>query len=145
MIPIPQYEILIGKIAAVKKVKKLTYADTAISPLEGRICRFTYTVHDGRLQRRSSWIRSREGTELIAIRELPTNKQREYEAVRKAIEITEQYPNGKQRLAVIRLVLWDRQYTLEGAAMKIPCSESHAKEWHGDFIRLVASNYGMLD
>lgn len=85
------------------------------------------------------------GTELIAIRELPTNKQREYEAVRKAIEITEQYPNGKQRLAVIRLVLWDRQYTLEGAAMKIPCSESHAKEWHGDFIRLVASNYGMLD
>ena len=85
------------------------------------------------------------GTEDIAVRELPTNSQREYEAVRRAIEQTERYQNGLQRLAIIRMVLWDRQYTLDGAALQIPCSWRTAAQWHGEFIRLVASNYGLLD
>ena len=83
--------------------------------------------------------------ETLAIRELPTNSQREYEAVRRAIEQTERYQNGLQRLAIIRMVLWDRQYTLDGAALQIPCSWRTAAQWHGEFIRLVASNYGLLD
>ena len=85
------------------------------------------------------------GTEDIAVRELPTNSQREYEAVRRAIEQTERYQNGLQRLAIIRMVLWDGQYTLEGAALQIPCGIATAWRWHGEFIRLVASNYGFLD
>jgi len=83
--------------------------------------------------------------ETLAIRELPSNRQREYEAVRRAIQITERYPNGQQRLAVIRMILWDRQYTLEGAALQIPCSWRTAAQWHGEFIRLVATCYGLMD
>ena len=83
--------------------------------------------------------------ENLAIRELPSNRQREYEAVRRAIEITERYTNGRQRLAIIRMVLWERQYTLEGAALQIPCSIATAKRWHAEFIRLTASYYGLLD
>ena len=83
--------------------------------------------------------------EALAIRELPTNSQREYEAVRRAIGLTERYPNGRQRLAIIKMVLWDKQYTLEGAALQIPCCISKAKMWHSEFIRLVASEYGLMD
>lgn len=83
--------------------------------------------------------------EALAIRELPSTAQREYEAVRRAIATTERYRNGRERLKVIRLVLWDRSHTLEGAALMVPCSARHAKEWHGDFIRLVASYFGLLD
>lgn len=85
------------------------------------------------------------GLERAAIRELPSTKQREYEAVRRAIQQTERYPNGRSRLKVVKLVLWDRSHTLEGAALLVPCSARHAKDWHGDFIRLVASNYGLMD
>lgn len=85
------------------------------------------------------------GLERAAVRELPRTKQREYEAVRRAVETTKRYRNGEERLKVIRLVLWDRSHTLEGAKRLVPCSARHAKEWHGDFIRLVASNYGLMD
>jgi hypothetical protein len=84
-------------------------------------------------------------TEALAIRELPTNSQREYEAVRRAIGLTERYSNGRQRLAIVKMVLWDKQYTLEGAALQIPCCISKAKMWHSEFIRLVASEYGLMD
>ena len=84
-------------------------------------------------------------TEAIAIRELPTNSQREYEAVHRAIDLTERYPNKRQRLAIIKMVLWDKQYTLEGAALRVPCCISKAKMWHSEFIRLVASEYGLMD
>lgn len=83
--------------------------------------------------------------ESVAVRELPSTKQREYEAVHRAVETTKQYSNGRSRLAIIKMVLWDGKYTLEGAAMMVPCSVRHAKEWHGDFIRLVASYYGLMD
>ena len=83
--------------------------------------------------------------EALAIRELPTNSQREYEAVRRAIGVTERYPNGRQRLAIIKMVLWDKQYTIEGAALRVPCCISKAKMWHSEFIRLVASEYGLMD
>lgn len=83
--------------------------------------------------------------ESLTVRELPSTKQREYEAVRQAIAKTERYSNGRSRLAIIRMVLWDRQYTLEGAALQIPCSWRTAAQWHSEFIRLVASYYGLMD
>lgn len=83
--------------------------------------------------------------ESLAIRELPSTKQREYEAVRRAIEITERYRNGLDRLAIIRMVLWDKQYTLAGAALQIPCHYKTAAQWHSEFIRTVAGCYGLMD
>lgn len=85
------------------------------------------------------------GTEDIAVRELPTTAQREYEAVKRAIEQTERYSNGRQRLAIIKMVLWDKRYTLEGAALQIPCGIATAWRWHQDFIKQVAKNYGLMD
>lgn len=84
-------------------------------------------------------------TENVALRELPTTEQREFEAVRQAIEVTERYGNGRDRLMVINLVLWKQTHTLEGAALQIPCSSATAKRYHGEFIRLVASYYGLMD
>lgn len=84
-------------------------------------------------------------TENVALRELPTTEQREYEAVRQAIEATERYNNGTDRLKVISLVLWKQTHTLEGAALQVPCSIATAKRYHGEFIRLVASFYGLMD
>lgn len=84
-------------------------------------------------------------TENIAVRELPTTKQREYEAVRQAIAMTERYKDGLSRLKVIDLVLWRQSHTIAGAALYIPTSERTATQWHGEFIRLVASCYGLMD
>lgn len=83
--------------------------------------------------------------ESLAVRELPSTQQREYEAVRKAIETTQRYRNGLDRLKVVRLVLWDRSHTLEGAALMVPCGVATAWRWHGEFIKLVAAFYGLLD
>ena len=83
--------------------------------------------------------------ESLALRELPSNSQREYEAVRRAVEVTERYRNGADRLYVIDLVLWKRSHTLDGAALMVPCSWRSAAQWHGEFVRLVASFYGLMD
>lgn len=85
------------------------------------------------------------GVETLALRELSGTEQREYEAVRQAIETTERYRNGRERLTVIRLVLWERSHTLEGAALMVPCHIVTAAVWHGDFIKLVAKNFGLMD
>ena len=84
-------------------------------------------------------------TENAALRELPATKQREFEAVRKAIETTERYANGLDRLRIINLVLWKQTHTIEGAALQIPCAWRTAAQWHGEFIRLVARYYGLMD
>lgn len=83
--------------------------------------------------------------EEIAIRELSSTSQREYEAVRRAIATTERYRNGADRLKVIDLVLWRRSHTLEGAALMVPCSYDAAQSYHEEFIKLVASYYGLMD
>lgn len=85
------------------------------------------------------------GTEDIAVRELPYTKQREYESVRRAIETTKLMNNGAQRLRIIELVHWKRSHTVEGAAMLAGYSPDRGKQMHGDFIRLVAKNYGLMD
>lgn len=85
------------------------------------------------------------GTEDIAIRELPYTKQREYEAVKRAVAATERMTAGLDRLKVIDLVFWKRSHTLDGAALVIPCSYMTARRYHAEFITLVASFYGLLD
>ena len=81
----------------------------------------------------------------MAIRELPAQRQREYEAVRKAIESTERMPGGRDRIKIIDLVFWRRSHTLEGAALTIPCSYRTARRYHEEFIRIVGGNMGFLD
>ena len=85
------------------------------------------------------------GTEKVALRELPKTKQKEYDAVSRAIEITKRMPNGIQRLQIIDLVYWKRTHTVEGAAMKVGYSVDRGKQLHGEFVRLVAKCYGFLE
>ena len=84
-------------------------------------------------------------TEEVAIREFPTTRQREYEAVNMAIAVTERMKTGRYRLKVIDLVFWKRSHTLEGAALMVPCHYNTAQKYHSDFIILVAKFYGLLD
>lgn len=78
-------------------------------------------------------------TEQAALRELDPARQREYEAVRKAIHKTSCLPDGKLRNEMIRLVYFRKRYNLSGAAWACHISEPTARRWHGEFIRLVAT------
>ena len=84
-------------------------------------------------------------TEQAVVRALTRTETREYEAVHLAIRQTRQLPGGAERLRLIRLVYWKRSHTLTGAAMAVHVSIPTAKRWHGEFIRLVAKNFGLLD
>ena len=85
------------------------------------------------------------GTENVALRELPRTKQKEYDAVSQAIEITKKFPNSAQRLKIIELVYWKKTHTVEGAAMLTGYGADRGKQIHGDFVRLVAKCYGLMD
>lgn len=74
-----------------------------------------------------------------------TTEGREYNAVMRAVATTEGYCNGEDRLKIIKLVLWDDSHTVAGAALALPCHEDTASKWHAEFIKLVATNYGLMD
>lgn len=76
-------------------------------------------------------------TELTAMRELPPDKQRKLDAVRRAISTTGRYRNAKDRLKVIDLVYWQQTHTLQGAAQLCHYSWETAQEWNAAFIELV--------
>ena len=79
-----------------------------------------------------------------ALRTLPEVNRRELEAVRAALRATEKLPNGTKRLELIKLVLWKRSHTIFGASLRLGISERTAKQWHGDFIRETAKNFGLI-
>lgn len=85
------------------------------------------------------------GTENIAIRELPKAKQAEYDAVRKAIAITERMRTGADRIELINLVYWKQSHTLHGAAMAVNISYETAVEYHRDFIKISAYFRELID
>ncbi len=85
------------------------------------------------------------GTENIAIRELPYTRQREYEAVRRAVEYTKQIAAGADRLALVDMVFWKKSHTLSGAAYKLNLSYTTAQRYHGEFVIAVARFYGLMD
>lgn len=67
-------------------------------------------------------------------------------AVHWAVDITNQMPDGKERLELIRLTYWRRnRYTLQRAAMDIPTSYSTARRWNYEFFLLVAEAMGLYD
>lgn len=65
----------------------------------------------------------------------------EFQAVEAAIEATRRRRDGEARMAVVEMVLLKRTHNIPGAALRIPCSERTAAQWHGDFIREVAANF----
>lgn len=83
--------------------------------------------------------------ETAALRELPREEQREYEAVRQAVLITQQMRTGRDRLKLIELCYWKKSHTLEGAADKIHISYDTARNYQWEFIMQVAYQKGLTD
>lgn len=84
-------------------------------------------------------------TENIALRYLPRARQKEYDAVTHAIDLTKQMRSSKERLAVVDMVLWRGTHNIAGAALQLYISEISARRYHSDFIRLVGFCYGLED
>lgn len=85
------------------------------------------------------------GPEKLALKGFSGQKGREFEAVQKAIECTENYTDGQNRLQFIDMVFWKQTHTLVGAGKALYVEERTAQEWHRQFIRLVASYMELLD
>lgn len=83
-------------------------------------------------------------TELAALKELPRSSMKEWEAVDAAIKSTRYAADGEEKLQMIDLVYWHKTHTLEGASQVLHRSWRTVAQWHGDFIREVAKNYGLL-
>lgn len=78
-------------------------------------------------------------TEDAALRQLPHAQQRRLDAVEQAVSISSNLTSGLSRVRLIELVYFQRKYTIEGAAMQIPCSVQTAWTWNNDFLLLVWS------
>ena len=81
----------------------------------------------------------RRSTEDAALRELPPEQQRRHDAVERALSISEHLTSGLNRVQLIELVYFRRSHTVEGAALRIPCSPQTAQLWNSDFLLLVWS------
>lgn len=77
-----------------------------------------------------------------AMKMLPRDEQREYEAVTRAIERTRLKPNGAIILKMMRLYYWDQTHTLDGAGYAVGYQSRQTRALHGDFVRMVAKNLG---
>ena len=82
--------------------------------------------------------------EKVSIHPLPPQEQREYDAVRKALEYTRTLTEGKTRIRIIDLTLWKRTYTIDGAAALLHLSERTAQRYRWQFVVLVGHAYGFM-
>lgn len=52
---------------------------------------------------------------------------------------------GAARMRFIEAAYWGKSATLEEAALENMVPWQTAKKWHSEFVRLVASHYGLMD
>ncbi len=76
--------------------------------------------------------------------DLHQQEQKEFDAVRKAIEHTRMMKDGAIRMKIIDLTLWKRYTTIAGAAMRLGISERTAQRYRWQFVILVGHKYGFL-
>lgn len=82
--------------------------------------------------------------ENIALKQLPWQEQKEYDAVQKAEALTLAEPDGKLRMTVVELTLFKKKCNIAGAAIQLNISERTAKRYHWRFVLLVGYTYGFL-
>lgn len=83
--------------------------------------------------------------ENIALRQLPSMKQLEYDSVTRAIEVTRLMPDGDRRVEMIDRMYWrGKKLNLEDVIYPIGVAEATGKRWHGAFIRLVGEFMGYI-
>lgn len=88
---------------------------------------------------------SSRSTEDRALRGFSGQKEREYEAVRRAVDHARTLPDGDDVLVLIDLMYWRQTHTLEGAARKARMSARTARRRNHAFITAVAAGMGLLD
>lgn len=76
-------------------------------------------------------------TENVALRVLPGIKQREHDAVAKAIGMMKRKPYGEDALKIVDLVFWKKKCNVTGAAVQVGCSDTTAFRYHREFINTV--------
>lgn len=81
----------------------------------------------------------RRTTEDAALRQLPAEDQRKFDAVAQALEVCKRLTSGPFRIKLIELVYFTKSHNLQGAALQIPCSVQTAWTWNNDFLLLVWS------
>lgn len=85
-------------------------------------------------------------TENIALREMPPMKQREYEAVSRAVEITLLLPSGEERMELIRRMYWHgKKLRIRDVVYNLHISDKTGERWHSSFIRLVGQCIGYTE
>ena len=81
--------------------------------------------------------------ESIVLRQLPQDDQKVYDAVTRAVEITQLRDDGEDHMKLIHLMYWaEKPITAKAASVRLHISDVTAKRWHGDFVRLVGKCYG---
>jgi len=81
--------------------------------------------------------------ETLALKQLPEDDQKVYDAVTKAVETISLRPDGISKLKLITMMYWlDKPATAKSVAPQLHISEVTAKRWHGEFVRLVGKCYG---
>lgn len=84
--------------------------------------------------------------ERLAMRELPQQEQREYDAVHNAIEATMMYETGRERVALISAVYFgQKSEKIDIAGRQLHIAEATAWRWHADFVRLVGGYLGLTN
>lgn len=82
--------------------------------------------------------------EQSAMKRLSDGNYAVYRAISDAVQETARMGTGDARLAIIDLVYWRRTRTLQGAALDVGYSYDRAKDFHMEFIRLIAYHMGYI-
>lgn len=82
-------------------------------------------------------------TEGVALRQLPIQEQREYEAVHTALLRTQTMKAADQRIKIIKLSFW-KGYSIKAAATVVNETPDTAETFRWQFIMLVGRMYGFL-
>lgn len=82
-------------------------------------------------------------TETVALRQLPPQEQREFDAVHSALERTKRMKEGSLRLKVVKMTLW-QGYSIGGAALLASVSNTTARRYRWQFLMTVGQCYGFM-
>lgn len=84
-------------------------------------------------------------TENCALREMAPGKQREYDAVTRAVGITRLLPDGEKRVELISKMYWKgRKLRIDDVVFAIGIGEATGRRWHVRFIKTVGECLGYL-
>lgn len=79
----------------------------------------------------------------IALRQLTYQEQKEYDTVRRSLEITKRMKEGELRYEVVKCSFW-KGMTIRDIAGFLPATERTIRRWRWEFIVTVGWQYGSI-